>query len=70
LYLIPPTTVLAHRLYHRRNIPAPPVIQWQQEFLFAQLSDPVADAAAPPTVEHLISFLHAPDPEAEFGPGG
>ncbi|KAG9081829.1 hypothetical protein FS749_007356 [Ceratobasidium sp. UAMH 11750] len=70
LYLIPSTTVLAHRLYHRHNIPAPPVIQWQQEFLFTQLSALAPDAAEPPTIEALISVLHEPDPESEFGPRG
>ncbi|KAG8701665.1 hypothetical protein FRC08_003968 [Ceratobasidium sp. 394] len=71
LYLIPSATVLAHRLYHRHNRPAPPVIQWQQEFLFEQLSTLANNAPTePPTTEQLMSFLHEPDPENEFGPGG
>ncbi|KAG9082807.1 hypothetical protein FRC06_004845 [Ceratobasidium sp. 370] len=71
LYLVPSTTVLVHRLYHRRNMPVPPVVEWQQAFLLAQLSVLAVNTPAElPTTEQIISFLHEPDPETEFGPGG
>ncbi|KAG8702943.1 hypothetical protein FRC08_003156 [Ceratobasidium sp. 394] len=64
LYLIPSTTVLAHRLYHRRNLPAPDVIEWQQAILQAQLPDLVPDIQVEPaTTNQLISLLHDPDPK-------
>ncbi|CAE6510458.1 unnamed protein product, partial [Rhizoctonia solani] len=29
IYLVPSTTVLAHRLFHARDLPVPPIINWQ-----------------------------------------
>ncbi|KAG9100621.1 hypothetical protein FS749_014030 [Ceratobasidium sp. UAMH 11750] len=70
LYLIPSTTVLAHRVYHRRNLPAPAVVEWQQALPQAQLPVPEAGAQPQPaTTEQLISLLHESDPEDEFNPG-
>ncbi|CUA76038.1 hypothetical protein RSOLAG22IIIB_02045 [Rhizoctonia solani] len=31
IYLVPSTTVLAHRLFHARNLPVPPIINWQTQ---------------------------------------
>ncbi|KAG8703311.1 hypothetical protein FRC09_004232 [Ceratobasidium sp. 395] len=65
LYLIPSTTVLAHRIYHIRNVPAPAAIEWQQAIPQAPLLGPDADALAEPdaqfehaAIEQLISLLH------------
>ncbi|QRW03621.1 F-box-like domain protein [Ceratobasidium sp. AG-Ba] len=37
LYLISSTTVLAHRLFHRRNLPAPAVVEWHHAIPQAQI---------------------------------
>jgi len=66
LYLIPSTTILAHRLYHRRGRPAPHTIDWQQAIPLAQVPAPVADLE-PATIDQLVSLLHERDPETEFG---
>ncbi|QRV89409.1 hypothetical protein RhiJN_17427 [Ceratobasidium sp. AG-Ba] len=65
LYLIPSTTVLSHRLFHRRNLPAPPSIDWHQ--VIPQITPPQGGAARGQT-EQLVSLLHQQDPESEFGP--
>ncbi|QRV74713.1 hypothetical protein RhiJN_02728 [Ceratobasidium sp. AG-Ba] len=65
LYLIPSTTVLSHRLYHRRNLPAPPSIDWHH--VIPQTTPPQGGAARGQT-EQLVSLLHQQDPESEFGP--
>ncbi|QRV89410.1 hypothetical protein RhiJN_17428 [Ceratobasidium sp. AG-Ba] len=66
LYLIPSTTVLAHRLYHRRGITAPAILEWQQPLALIAPGAPGV-AAQPMTRAELISLLHEPDPESEFG---
>ncbi|KAG8773498.1 hypothetical protein FRC12_002511 [Ceratobasidium sp. 428] len=70
LYLIPSTTVLAHRIYHRRNLPAPAVINWQQAIPQAQPPVPEADEQPEPgtMTEQLISLLHEPAVGNEFHP--
>jgi hypothetical protein len=68
LYLIPSTIILAHRLYHRRGLTAPEVIEWQQAIPLAQIPTPAHDEAVEPaTIDQLISLLHERDPETEFG---
>ncbi|QRV89403.1 hypothetical protein RhiJN_17421 [Ceratobasidium sp. AG-Ba] len=76
LYLVPSTTILAHRLYHRRSMVAPEVIVWQQAIALAEIFHGVipdeADLAQIPaaSVNQLISVLHEPDPLEEFGQEG
>lgn len=77
LYFTPSSIVLAHRLYHRRGRPAPETIEWQQAIPLAEApSEPAVveqeqepEVRAPATTAQLISLLHQPDPETEFGPG-
>lgn len=69
IYLMPSTATLAHRVFHARNLPAPPTIEWQQALAappnvdqdLEQLQDPQAQ---PPQIPDLISLLHRP-PEPE-----
>ncbi|KAF8599676.1 hypothetical protein BDV93DRAFT_295031 [Ceratobasidium sp. AG-I] len=81
LYFVPSSIVLAHRLYHRRGLPAPEAIEWQQAIPLAetqQIIETIEAGAAEPgqatqthdpaTTAQLISLLHQPDPETEFGP--
>ncbi|QRV89404.1 hypothetical protein RhiJN_17422 [Ceratobasidium sp. AG-Ba] len=76
LYLIPSTTILAHRLYHRRGIVAPEAIVWQQAIPLAGILDdtPVHEvdpAGVPPaSVGQLASVLQQLDPSQEFGSEG
>ncbi|KAG8770400.1 hypothetical protein FRC12_004288 [Ceratobasidium sp. 428] len=72
LYLIPSTTVLAHRVYHRRNMTAPEVIEWQNAITAATLPDGAilddADIASlpRPSTDQLSSILYQADPYEEF----
>ncbi|KAG8718350.1 hypothetical protein FRC08_005443 [Ceratobasidium sp. 394] len=74
LYLIPSTTILAHRLYHKRNVAAPEHIEWQHAIPLASLpADVVLDDAAqlnltPASTDQLSSILYQTDPREEFGP--
>ncbi|CAE6461924.1 unnamed protein product [Rhizoctonia solani] len=64
VYLIPSTTVLAHRAYHVRKEAAPAPVNWQQALI-----DATHDANGPPEVSKLVElYYRAPAMEAEFGP--
>ncbi|EUC64858.1 hypothetical protein RSOL_493180 [Rhizoctonia solani AG-3 Rhs1AP] len=66
VYLVPSTTVLAHRAYHIRNEPAPAPINWQQALVDAAGPHGVN---GPPDVSQLVEFYyHSGAMEAEFGP--
>ncbi|KAG8723924.1 hypothetical protein FRC09_001189, partial [Ceratobasidium sp. 395] len=73
LYLIPSTTILAHRVYHRRNMTSPEIIQWQHAVALAGLSDNVvlndAEIADLPSAStnQLSSVIYQADPYEEFG---
>ncbi|KAG9124454.1 hypothetical protein FRC07_011581 [Ceratobasidium sp. 392] len=73
LYLIPSTTILAHRLYHRRNMAAPELIEWQHAIPPAILPDgAITDDMAllnlpPATTDQLSLILYETDPIEEFG---
>ncbi|KAG9098691.1 hypothetical protein FRC07_010603, partial [Ceratobasidium sp. 392] len=69
LYLIPSTTVLAHRIYHRRDLPAPAVIEWQHAIPQAQVIAPEQDEQPHTTaIEQLVTLLYEPDSKDEFQP--
>ncbi|KAF8599671.1 hypothetical protein BDV93DRAFT_609111 [Ceratobasidium sp. AG-I] len=75
LYFVPSSIVLAHRLYHRRGLPAPEVIEWQQAIPLAESVESAEielEQALQPrgsaTTAQLITLLHQPDHEIEFGP--
>ncbi|KAF8599677.1 hypothetical protein BDV93DRAFT_295290 [Ceratobasidium sp. AG-I] len=72
LYFAPSSIVLAHRVYHRRGLPAPEIIEWQQAIPLVELpaeSEPEEQQPRDPaTTAQLISLLHQPDPDTEFGP--
>ncbi|KAG8709648.1 hypothetical protein FRC09_000550 [Ceratobasidium sp. 395] len=74
LYLMPPTTILAHRLYHRRNTTAPEVIEWQHAITVATppngatLDDADIASLPRPSTDQLSSILYQVDPQEEFGP--
>ncbi|KAG8770401.1 hypothetical protein FRC12_004289 [Ceratobasidium sp. 428] len=73
LYLIPSTTILAHRVYHKRNMVAPEVIEWQHAVSLAVFPNEAAlnDVAAlnllPGTTDQLSSILYQTDPYEDFG---
>lgn len=64
IYLMPSTTVLAHRLFHARNLPAPPTINWQQALAAPPLNVNQNGLQATPQISDLISLLHR-EPESE-----
>ncbi|KDN50551.1 hypothetical protein RSAG8_01049, partial [Rhizoctonia solani AG-8 WAC10335] len=65
VYLIPSTTVLAHRAYHDRKAAAPALINWQQALIDAAGPHGVN---GPPDVSQLVEFCYnAPAMEADFG---
>ncbi|KAG8784454.1 hypothetical protein FRC12_018674, partial [Ceratobasidium sp. 428] len=72
LYLMPSTTILAHRVYHRRNLNAPGVVQWQHAVALGGLPNNIvldnADIADLPPVStnELSSILYQADPYEEF----
>ncbi|CAE7169718.1 unnamed protein product [Rhizoctonia solani] len=60
VYLVPSTTVLAHRLFHTGNLPVPPTINWQALFILhpdqnGQLPQPQPESTQ---VSDLITLLH------------
>ncbi|KAH7332795.1 hypothetical protein B0J17DRAFT_721954 [Rhizoctonia solani] len=68
LYFIPSDIVLAHRLYHRRGLPAPETIHWQSAIPLAELPVDPPLQELPPNVElatttQLVSLLHRRDEE-------
>ncbi|CEL55350.1 hypothetical protein RSOLAG1IB_01360 [Rhizoctonia solani AG-1 IB] len=66
VYLIPSTTVLAHRAYHTRGVAAPIPLEWQQALTDAAGQAPIN---GPPNESQLIEFYHRDeDVEAKFGP--
>ncbi|CUA76031.1 hypothetical protein RSOLAG22IIIB_02038 [Rhizoctonia solani] len=69
LYFVPSDIVLAHRLYHRRGLPAPENIHWQSAIPLAELAPTPFTPELPPHVEpattgQLVSLLHHPDEES------
>ncbi|CAE6411014.1 unnamed protein product [Rhizoctonia solani] len=65
VYLVPSTTVLAHRAYHTRGVAAPIPLNWQQA-----LTDNAGPTTAngPPNESQLIEFYHHnDDAETKFG---
>ncbi|KAG8758345.1 hypothetical protein FRC11_003836 [Ceratobasidium sp. 423] len=73
LYFVPSNIVLAHKLYHRRGLPAPAVINWQTAIPLAELpTDPplqeLPPHVEPATTTQLVALLHRRDEEsrAEF----
>ncbi|KAG8776528.1 hypothetical protein FRC12_000858 [Ceratobasidium sp. 428] len=74
LYLMPSTTVLAHRIYHKRNMPAPVLIEWQHAVPLAAFSpnailNDIAVLNLPPaTTDQLSSILYQTDSYEDFGP--
>lgn len=67
LYFVSSDIVLAHRLYHRRGLPAPEPMLWLEATPLAETEMPGSPEQA--TTSRRISLLHQPDPETEFGPG-
>ncbi|KAG9124453.1 hypothetical protein FRC07_011580 [Ceratobasidium sp. 392] len=74
LYLIPSTTILAHKLYHRRNVVAPELIEWQHAITSAALldggilgHDATLPNPPPVTTDQPSSILYEADPVEEFG---
>ncbi|CAE6435380.1 hypothetical protein ACGC1H_002877 [Rhizoctonia solani] len=66
VYLVPSTTVLAHRAYHIRKEAAPAPINWQQALVDAAGPHGVNE---PPGIPQLVEFYyHSQAMEAEFGP--
>ncbi|CAE6394667.1 unnamed protein product [Rhizoctonia solani] len=69
LYFVPPDIVLAHRLYHRRGLPAPETIQWQTAIPLAELpTDPAPQLpphVEPATTTQLVELLHRCDEESQ-----
>ncbi|KAG8761039.1 hypothetical protein FRC11_014492 [Ceratobasidium sp. 423] len=68
LYFVPPDIVLTHRLYHRRDLPAPEIIDWQTAIPLAELPAHMLLQEPPPDVElatttQLVSLLHRRDEE-------
>ncbi|KAF8688991.1 hypothetical protein RHS03_09217, partial [Rhizoctonia solani] len=65
LYFVPSDIVLAHRLYHRRGVPAPATIHWQSAIPLAESpSDPLHESPPhpePATTAQLVSLLHRRD---------
>lgn len=68
IYLVPSTTVLAHRLFHARNLPVPPIINWQTEL--APPHNPNQNGQGPQPqpplaqIPELVALLHqAPEKE-------
>lgn len=69
LYFAPSDIVLAHRLYHRRGLPAPETIHWQSAIPLAELPANTLLQELPPHIEpatttQLVSLLHHPDEES------
>ncbi|KAF8599942.1 hypothetical protein BDV93DRAFT_559928 [Ceratobasidium sp. AG-I] len=64
LYFSPSTIVLAHRVYHRRNLSSPDNLTWQQAMSFVQ--QPAGILPVDATIPQMISILHEEDPESEF----
>ncbi|KEP53897.1 putative F-box-like domain protein [Rhizoctonia solani 123E] len=70
IYLVPSTTILAHRLFHARNLPVPPVINWQTQLhppLDPNPNENTQDPQPQPQlaqISDLIALLHqAPEKE-------
>ncbi|KDN50550.1 hypothetical protein RSAG8_01048, partial [Rhizoctonia solani AG-8 WAC10335] len=70
IYLVPSTTVLAHRLFHARNLLVPPVINWQTQLNPPPNPNPNQDGQDPQPqpqlaqISDLIALLHqAPEKE-------
>ncbi|KAJ1307463.1 hypothetical protein OPQ81_001563 [Rhizoctonia solani] len=68
IYLVPSTTVLVHRLFHARNLPVPPIINWQTEL--APVPNPNQNGQDPQPqpqiaqISDLVALLHqAPEKE-------
>lgn len=65
IYFMPSTAVLAHRVFHAQNLPAPPTIYWRHALAalphadqnLEQFQNPQAQL---PQVSDLISLLHRP----------
>ncbi|KAF8688990.1 hypothetical protein RHS03_09216, partial [Rhizoctonia solani] len=72
IYLIPTSVVLAHRIYHAQEIPAPNDFNWQQAITLARHAPAaLAGQAMPPglepaTADDLIDLLHKPNSEPGF----
>ncbi|KAL5637746.1 hypothetical protein ACGC1H_002117 [Rhizoctonia solani] len=71
LYFVPPDIVLAHRLYHRRGLPAPEMIHWQSAIPLAELPTNPLLQELPPHVEpattaQLVELLHRRDEESQI----
>ncbi|KAG8682885.1 hypothetical protein FRC11_014231 [Ceratobasidium sp. 423] len=69
LYFVPSNIVLAHKLYHRRGLPAPVVINWQTAIPLAELPTNPFLQELPPNVEpattaQLVSLLHRRDEDS------
>lgn len=72
LYLVPSSTVLSHRLYHRRGRTAPESIDWRTAIPASEM--PTNPFTAQPehvdfaTIDQLVSVLHQQDsdPDAAF----
>ncbi|KAF8599665.1 hypothetical protein BDV93DRAFT_560140 [Ceratobasidium sp. AG-I] len=71
VYITPSSAVLAHRLYHIRGLPAPAMIDWQQAIPLAQIPPIQGNETPelePASSEDLVSLLHQPSSEPDFGP--
>ncbi|KAJ1307455.1 hypothetical protein OPQ81_001555 [Rhizoctonia solani] len=71
LYFVPSDIVLAHRLYHRRGLPAPETIHWQSAIPLAELPASPFPQALPPHVDlatttQLVSLLHSQDEDSHL----
>ncbi|CAE6456203.1 unnamed protein product [Rhizoctonia solani] len=69
LYFVPSNIVLAHRLYHRRGLPAPETIHWQSAIPLAELPANPMPQELPPNIDlatttQLVSLLHRCDEES------
>ncbi|CAE7146234.1 unnamed protein product [Rhizoctonia solani] len=69
LYFVPSDIVLAHRLYHRRGLAAPEIIDWQSAIPLAELpADPplqeLPPHVEPATITQLVSLFHRLDEES------